>query len=139
VAHRTTLKVRFNELDPYNHVNHSTYVTYFEVARTEALAGVGLALEDLLAAGHQIVVVDLSVRFRLPAAASDVLTVETWVTELGGASSTWQQRIVREEADGSRSELATAQVRGGFTDTAGRPRRLPPEVRAKLQLLSEPA
>ena len=34
-AHRTTIRVRFYELDPYNHVNHSVYVSYFESARVE--------------------------------------------------------------------------------------------------------
>ena len=35
-AHVTSLAVRFNELDPYAHVNHAVYATYCEVARTEA-------------------------------------------------------------------------------------------------------
>jgi len=139
VPHRLPVKVRFNELDPYNHVNHAVYVTYLETARTEALAEVGLALEDLLADGHQIVVMDLQVRYRQPAGASEALTVESWVSEVRGASSIWRQRIVRTGADGADEELVTAQVRGGFTDVTGRPRRLPAEVAAKLALLVEPA
>lgn len=138
MPHRTAIKVRFNELDPYNHVNHSVYVTYFETARTEALADVGLALEDMQSDGHQIVVTDLQVRYRLPAGASEELTVETWVDEIRGASSIWRQRIVRADAAGAEEELVTAQVRGGFTDITGRPKRLPAEVAAKLALLTEP-
>ncbi len=37
VTHRATIKVRFYELDPYGHVNHSVYIQYFEAARAEWL------------------------------------------------------------------------------------------------------
>ena len=47
MTHRTSVSVRFAELDPYNHVNHAVYVTYFEVARTVALTSVGMALGTL--------------------------------------------------------------------------------------------
>ena len=36
MAHETTIAVRFSELDPYGHVNHAVYLTYFEQARCEA-------------------------------------------------------------------------------------------------------
>ena len=35
--HQLDIKVRFCELDPYGHVNHSIYVQYFEAGRVEAL------------------------------------------------------------------------------------------------------
>ena len=52
--HRTTIRVRFYELDPYNHVNHSVYVSYFESARVELLAEVGYSLASMRAAGRSI-------------------------------------------------------------------------------------
>jgi YbgC/YbaW family acyl-CoA thioester hydrolase len=132
VVHRTTIAVRFGELDPYNHVNHAAYVTYFEVARTEALAESGLALQDLQADGYQIVVTDLRVRYRRAAGAGDELTVETVIDEIRGASSVWRQRILCRD-----KVVATAEVRGGVTDTSGRPARIPPEMRRRLGTLEE--
>jgi YbgC/YbaW family acyl-CoA thioester hydrolase len=132
VVHRTTIAVRFGELDPYNHVNHAAYVTYFEVARTEALAEAGLALQDLQADGYQIVVTDLRVRYRRAAGAGDELTVETVIDEIRGASSVWRQRILCSD-----EVVATAEVRGGVTDTSGRPARIPPEMRTRLETLEE--
>ena len=41
MSHVATINVRFYELDPYNHVNHSVYVQYCEVARVEWLTDVG--------------------------------------------------------------------------------------------------
>jgi acyl-CoA thioester hydrolase len=132
VVHCTSIAVRFGELDPYNHVNHAAYVTYFEVARTEALAEVGLALQDLQADGYQIVVTDLRVRYRRAAGAGDELTVETVIDEIRGASSVWRQRIL------CRGEVvATAELRGGVTDATGRPTRIPPDMRTRLGALTE--
>lgn len=124
--------MRFSELDPYDHVNHAVYVTYFEVARTEALASVDLALEDLKQAGTQIVVSELAVRYRVPATAGDELEIESEIIEIAGASTRWRQRIIRSRSPGQREVLAEAEVRAGVTDAAGRVKRLPAELIDRL-------
>ncbi|HCB34488.1 MAG TPA: hypothetical protein DEP69_04875, partial [Acidimicrobiaceae bacterium] len=86
---------RFGELDPYGHVNHAVYISYFEAARCVALADVGMSLPDLAEADTQIIVSQIRVRFRAPAGAGDALRVETEVAEVKRASSVWAQRIVR--------------------------------------------
>ena len=120
MTHRTTLSVRFSEVDPYQHVNHAVYVVYFEEGRTRALASVGLALEELHAEGLQIVIVDLAVRYRAPAHLGDELVVETTVGEVRGASARFLQRVLRGD-----QVLVEADVRGALTDRRGRPTRLP--------------
>ncbi len=77
MAHLCDLVVRFNECDPYNHVNHAGYVTYFEVARTQALEACGIPIERVAAAGLQLVVTRLEVRYRRAASVGDQLTIET--------------------------------------------------------------
>ncbi len=77
MAHRTTLDVRFNELDPYGHVNHSVYVTYCEVGRTDALTACGIPLQAMADQGFQLVVTRIDVRYRGAATAGDTLVVET--------------------------------------------------------------
>jgi acyl-CoA thioester hydrolase len=120
MAHITTIDVRFAELDPYGHVNHAVYITYFEVARTEALASCEIPLQSMAEAGYQLVVTKLDVRFRSPAAAGERLTVETSVAELRRASGVWRQRILRGD-----EVLVTGLVTAAVTDTAGRPTRPP--------------
>lgn len=132
MAHRLAVKVRFSELDPYNHVNHAAYVVYFEAARTEALAAAGLGLDGLQAEGRQIVVTELTVRYRVPAGPGDELVVETVVDEVRGASTVWSQRIVRGD-----EVVATATLRAGLTDAAGRPRRISAELRSRLERLTQ--
>lgn len=123
--HVTTIKVRFNELDPYGHVNHAQYISYFEHGRTEALEAVGLGLDDMAERGIQIVVMDLSASYKAAAVAGDVLTVETKVTEARRASTIWSQRITRVGDDGAPQLVATITIRGGITGTTGKPIRPP--------------
>jgi len=120
MAHLTTIDVRFAELDPYGHVNHAVYVTYFEVARTEALISCGVPLQAIAEAGYQLVVTKLDVRFRSAATAGDRLSVETSMFELRRASGVWLQRILRGD-----ELLVTGLVTAGITDTTGKPTRPP--------------
>lgn len=135
-AHRTKIAVRFAELDPYAHVNHAVYVTYFEVARTEALAQVGLALDHMAREGFQFVVIDLAVRYRRAAEAGDVLTVETEVAKVGRASSVWRQQILRptDEEDGVEL-LVSTELKVGITDRRGRPTKPPAWILEQLSPL----
>ncbi len=133
LPHVTTIAVRFNELDPYAHVNHSVYATYCEVARTEALAAIGLSIEELGRQGFQFVVTELTLRFRRPAVAGDVLRVETWLSEIGRASSRWSQRILRGE-----DLLLEAELKVGVANSQGRATRPSPAMLETLRALYRP-
>ena len=69
--HQTLIKVRFNEIDPYGHVNHSVYLHYFEEARVAAMDGVGQSIDVLLSQGFSIVVAEIETKFRAPSYLSD--------------------------------------------------------------------
>ena len=128
--HRTDHRVRFHELDPYDHVNHAMYVTYFEIGRVDALAAVDLGLIELKEVGYQFVVTRLDVRFRKAAAAGDDLVITTGVDAFGRASTKWGQEIHR---GGDR--IATAAVTAAITDTDGRPIRPPGWIFERLDAL----
>ena len=133
-AHCTTIIPRFGELDPYNHVNHAAYVAYFEAARCVALDEIEMSLADLSERGLQIVVTHLDVKFREPATARDILTVETQIVELKRVSSTWRQRIIR-ESDGK--GLVEAELTLGVCDMSGKPTRPPADLNVSLSRLTE--
>lgn len=119
------LKVRFNELDPYGHVNHAQYISYFEHGRTEALEEIGLGLHAMADKGVQVVVMDLEAKYKAAAVGGDTLRMETSISELRRASTMWKQRILRTDANGNDQVVATLTIRGGITDTDGRPMRPP--------------
>jgi acyl-CoA thioester hydrolase len=130
VAHRTSFRVRFSEIDPYRHVNHAVYVSWLEAGRVEALENHGLGLELLLADGVQIVITAIDVKFKRPAVAGDTVTVETSVAEVRRASSTWEQRVVRGE-----ELLVSALVTIAVCDDTGRPVRPPDGLMERLAAL----
>ncbi len=120
MAHVSTIDVRFSELDPYGHVNHAVYLTYFEVARTEALVWCDLPIEAMAERGYQMVVTSLEVEFRRSAGPGDRLSVETRISELRRARAIWSQRILRDD-----EVLVRAEITIGVTDRAGKPSRPP--------------
>lgn len=121
-VHETSLKVRFYELDPYDHVNHTNYFSYFETARIEYLADMGWGLDVLKENGWQFVVVELRARFLAAARYGQELVIRTWVEDVGRVKSTWQQLMLRDE-----KVVAELEVSAAFTDLEGRPRRIPRE------------
>jgi len=130
MAHTTTLKVRFYELDPYSHVNHTAYFGYFETARIEALEAVGLAMDQMSAVGIHVVVVEADARFLVPAVGGDTLRIETAVKERKRASSMWQQRMFRDD-----TLIATLEIRAAVTDLHGKPIRFPATFAEALEAL----
>lgn len=120
MPHRTTIKVRFADLDPYDHVNHARYLTYFESARIEALEEIGFGMDTMKADGIQIVLVELTIRYKRAAGLHDRLEILTWVEEVGGATSRWRQQAC---LDGE--TVAEVEIYAAFTDRTGRPRRVP--------------
>jgi acyl-CoA thioester hydrolase len=131
-VHRTSLKVRFYELDPYDHVNHTNYFSYFETARIEYLTEMGFGLDVLKQQGAQLVVVEIAARFLAAARYGEELTIHTWVDEAGRVKSTWRQVMHRAEDE----EVARITVTAAFTDLEGRPRRLPIEFVERLERLA---
>lgn len=125
--HRHEIKVRFYELDPYGHLNHSAFIQFFEVGRVELLDTVGLSLDVFRERGYQFVVTNIETSFEKPVVAGDVLTVETEVVDVRRASSRWRQRLLR---DGE--VVARQLLRAAITDPTGKPIRAPETLAADL-------
>jgi len=121
-VHTTSLKVRFYELDPYDHVNHTNYFSYFETARIEFLTELGWGLVPLKERGLQFVVVGIQARFHAAARYGEELTIHTWISDAGRVRSTWNQVMLRGD-----EVVATVIVDSAQTDLEGRPRRIPQE------------
>jgi YbgC/YbaW family acyl-CoA thioester hydrolase len=130
----TTIDVRWGELDPYNHVNHATYLSYCEEARIRVLDGIGWDMMTLERAGFRVVVVGIEVAFKRSAGPGDTLTVTTTLAELGASASTWRQVITRGD-----EVVVEATVRAACTDLDGKPVRTPQAFRTALKPLLEQA
>lgn len=120
MSHSFPLHVRFYELDPYGHVNHATYLQYFEAARVSWLADAGQGLDLLQQAGVQLVVTGVATRFVAPAVLHDELTIETGLVAQRKVRAQWAQHARRG------SELIACQrVNFATVNNDGRPIRIP--------------
>ncbi|WP_442753452.1 tol-pal system-associated acyl-CoA thioesterase [Methylocystis sp. JAN1] len=129
-AHTLSVRVYWEDTDASGLVYHTSYVRFMERGRTELLRSLGLDQRPLLegAAGAPtfFVVRAMQLDFIRPAAMDDLLSVETRVLELGGASLRLDQRVLRGD-----ETLVTATVKVVCVE-AGRAKRLPPDVRDKF-------
>jgi acyl-CoA thioester hydrolase len=131
-THHLTLRVYYEDTDFGGVVYYANYLKFIERGRTEALRALGVDQMALKAAGLVFVVRRMAADWLRPARFDDLLEVLTDVTEVGGASVRMAQEVRR---DGAVLFRATVQV--ACMDKAGRPRRLPAEVRARLTALGD--
>lgn len=127
MSHTAPISVRFYELDPYEHVNHSVYIQYFEAARAQWLTDVGFPLEKLKADGIQIVVTELNTKYLGSAGPGDQLVVESRLDDLRRVSMTFRQQIRRGE-----EVLVEQSITAATINTAGRPIRVPADLAEAL-------
>lgn len=126
--HTTPIAVRFYELDPYRHLNHSVYIQYFEVGRIDLFASYGWTLTGLADLDTQIVVSEITTRFLDPGLEGDELVVETWVDDVRRISAVFGQRILRGD-----TVLATQTVSVACTTLDGALIRWPDQIRERLE------
>ena len=85
---RVPISVRWRDLDAYNHVNNSTFLTYLEEARLVWLAGIdGEWLYHVIAFIFLLAVSSCSVRRFLPEGEklySDASVVMVWINPSSG-------------------------------------------------------
>jgi acyl-CoA thioester hydrolase len=123
-----TLRVYYEDTDAGGVVYYANYLKFAERARTEALRAAGIGQENLLREqGIAFVVRSCNAEFLKPARLDDLLTIETRLHDIGNASLTMQQRVMRESVP-----LVDLTVKIGVVSAEMRPTRLPPALREAL-------
>jgi acyl-CoA thioester hydrolase len=94
----TTLRVRYVECDMQGHVFNGHYLTWFDMAHSDALRlATGLTYAELIQAhGIDFVVAESGVRHRAPAHYDDELQIAVSFEPLTGSSLTSRFTIVRD-------------------------------------------
>jgi len=94
--HATRLRVRLAETDASGGVHHGEYLTYFEVARVEALRDLGVPVGELEGHGILMPVVEARVRYLRPAHLEDLLDVSVLLDRVGPASFSFDYEVTRD-------------------------------------------
>ena len=101
VSGKATVRVRYPEADQMGVAHHAYYLIWCELARTRHLAEQGVSYRDLEAEGLRLPVVDVSVRYRVPARFDDLLSVACWVRHVASRTPRFMFRCARRpSADG---------------------------------------
>ncbi len=129
--HRLPLRVYWEDTDASGIVYHANYLRFAERARTDLLRLSGVSQRDMMTTGVALAVRSCQVDYLRPARLDDELEVHSRLAELRGASVTALQSV-RRQGD----ELVRLKVRIACIDAAGRPKRIPPAVRAALRPLA---
>lgn len=128
MTHHWTLRVYYEDTDLAGIVYYANYLKFIERARTEWVRGLGIDQSALKAeAGIVFAVRRVEADFLSPALFDDMLTVETAVEALTGARIVLTQNVLRES-----TTLFAAKVTLVALTDAGRPARLPANIRRKL-------
>ena len=119
-SHEIEIRVRYQETDGQRRLHHANYFTYFEMGRTEMLRARGATYRQFEDAGLMMVVSEANCRYRAPDEYDDLLTLRTWVEQMGGASIKHGYEVIREGVI-----IATGATVVVCVDTEGKVRRLP--------------
>ena len=123
---RIEIMRRYSDLDPFGHVNNVAYHDYLQEARVWVLVNVlGGNAEDI-----DQVVAKQEISFLRPLRLRpDPITVETWISRVGGASYDISYRILDETGQVCSTALTQLVFFDRASETA---RRIPLQVRQVL-------
>jgi len=131
-VHRLPIRVYFEDTDAGGVAYHASFVRWCERGRTDLLRLLGTDARRMIDGSDAQVPAAFVVRrmtfdFKRPAKMDDVLEVETRVGELGAASVTLHQSVVREGR-----VICQAEVLVVLVSMAGKPLRISDRVRAEF-------
>lgn len=128
-SYKTKIRVRYEETDRMGVVYYANYFVWFEIARTEFFREkLGLSyreLEDKDKIG--LMVINAKAVYKSPVTYDDLITVETYIAKVKNTSMVFDYKIYHNS-----TLVATGETSHVFTDSKGKPVRIPLIVKDKL-------
>jgi acyl-CoA thioester hydrolase len=133
MTHSMPLRVYYEDTDGAGIVYYANYLKFAERGRTEMMRTLGFAHSRIQAeSGIVFTVRRLAAEYLSPARLDDLLSVGTRIVEIGAATLMLDQEIRRDGTVLVALELLVACV-----GRDGRPRRVPSDLRAALNLQAQ--
>jgi len=127
--HRLPIRIYYEDTDLSGVVYHANYLRFMERGRSEFFRCAGIVHLAMMDAVEATVwtLRRASIEFHRPARVDDLIEVHTRAISLSGARMTADQKIYRAD-----ELLAHGSVEACVVTLAGKPRRIPDDIRAKL-------
>lgn len=123
------VRVRYAETDAMEVAHHTSYIIWFEEARSEFFRQMGGDYAELEQQGIALPVAELTCRYIAPARYSDIVVVKTRLKEMRSRSVTVSCEVILQETG---ERLALGMTKHICIDSEGRTRSIPSAVRALL-------
>lgn len=127
-VHRYPVRVYYEDTDMGGIVYHANYLRYIERARSDWVRQLGNDQNAMRDAGIVWVVRRIEAEYLATAKFEDELMVETTMRDISGVRLTMDQLVKRGD-----QVIFTASVTAVCMNAAGKPVRLPAEIRALIQ------
>jgi acyl-CoA thioester hydrolase len=126
LPHVVTIDVRADDIDIYDHVNNSVYLTWFDRAAWSHSSALGVTPEDCRRMRRGMAAVRVEVDYLRAAVPNDRVEVATWIVDPQRGLRVERRFQVRHSHDGA--TLAKARVTYVCLNLdSGRAVRMPPE------------
>ena len=121
-THEVKIRVRYADTDQMGYVYYGNYAAYYEVARVESFRSLGYAYKNLEEAGVMMPVLELKVKYLLPAKYDDLLTVKVTIPDFPKVKIRYIYDVYNEQGE----HLNTGETTLAFINMeSGRPTRMP--------------
>jgi acyl-CoA thioester hydrolase len=110
-------------------VHHTSYLVWFEVARTELLRSLGIPYTEIQKRGFYIPVVEAFASYSAPARYDDEVEVRIWPTKIGRTSIRLDYEVTMLPG---KQVLCTGHTVHVFVGRDSRPKEIPRDIREKL-------
>ena len=129
-THILPVRVYYEDTDVSGIVYHANYLRFLERGRSEALRLAGVHHMVMMSGEEPVAwtIRRIEIDYARPAKLDDALEVHTRYRVLAGARLNGEQWVKRNS-----ETLISARIEAALITMSGRPRRIPEEVRAKIQ------
>lgn len=129
-THILPVRVYYEDTDVSGIVYHANYLRFLERGRSEALRLAGVHHMVMMSGEEPVAwtIRRIEIDYARPARLDDALEVHTRYRVLAGARLNGEQWVKRQG-----DTLISAKIEAALITMSGKPRRIPEEVRAKIQ------
>ncbi len=135
--HEFQVRVTYADTDKAGIIYYANYLKYLEQGRTELLRSLGVRYRDLEVQRKLFLpAVTANCEYLAPSRYDDLLTIRTWISELGRASIAFTCEVVDNELGGK--VVARAHSRHAIVTDLWRPARVPADLKMLLAPYVQP-
>ncbi|MBI3564052.1 MAG: acyl-CoA thioesterase, partial [Elusimicrobia bacterium] len=125
------VRVAYADTDKLGIIYYANYLKFFEQGRTELMRGLGVRYRDLeIQRKLFLPAVEARIQYLAPSRYDDLLTIRTWIADLGKASISFECDVVDKDLGGK--VCARGFSRHAVVNDLWRTTRIPEDLRVLL-------